>query len=523
MDDTPRTDIDPSPSNASDATRKHIRGSTLLLVGRVVMLGLNFFVQVLMVRYLSKTDFGAFSYALSFVSMAAVVALFGLDKAVARFTPIYHEQKDYRRMFGTVVLTFFFIVAVGVLVIAATMLFRDQIITRLGGDPLSLSVLLIVILIAPINALESYFQDLMAVFAKPRSIFIRRYIIGPGLKLLAVVLVVLFRGSILHLAAGYVLGSLLGMFLYIWIMYQVFREQGLLAHFHWNQLIFPVGDLFRFSVPLLSTDFLHILRNQAVVLFLQYFGSAVDVAEYRAVVPVAGMNLTVMQSFKSLYTPISARLFARDDRQGINELYWKTATWIALLTFPIFVATFSLAEPVTVLLFGERYAQSGVILALLAFGNYFNAALGFNSYTLRVYGRVKYIVIIDVLSSVVNIALSLLLIPRYGALGAAVSSTVTMVVYNVLNHLGLLLGTGINLFEKRSVTVYVSIVVGAAALLLLDSLLHPHVVVSIAAAALVSVALLRINRRALDVQNMFPEVLRLPLVRPILGYRGSES
>lgn len=521
MDDEPIAGMENSgrtpPDAAQSVMRKNIRGSTLLLVGRMVMLGLNFGVQVLTVRYLTKSDFGAFSYALSFVSMAAIVSLFGLDKAIARFAPIYHEQHDYPRMFGTILLALLSIIALGVVVTGAVFLFQSAVVEHLGGDPLSVSLLLILIATAPIQALETYFQDMLAVFAKPRAIFFRRYIIGPALKLAAVLVVVVVKGSVAMLAAGYLIGSLLGLALYAAIMLNVMRSMGLLEHFRFNALVFPAREIFGFSVPLLSTDLLHILKTSAVVLLLEFFRTSVDVAEFRAVVPVAGLNLVVMQSFKLLYTPMSARLFARNDRAGINALYWKTATWIALFSFPVFVVTFSLAEPLTVMLFGERYANSGVILALLSLGNYFNAALGFNAYTLRVFGRVKYIVAIDVISALANLGANLLLIPRYGALGAAVGTTLTMILYNLLNHAGLLFGTGINLFQRRYIVVYASIAAAAAGLLAFVTIFQPHFVASGLLAGLAALALLRINRAALDIENMFPEILRLPLVRPLLG------
>ena len=51
------------------ATRNQIRGSSLLLVGRMASLGVNFAVQIIVIRYLSKSDYGAFAYALSLVSL----------------------------------------------------------------------------------------------------------------------------------------------------------------------------------------------------------------------------------------------------------------------------------------------------------------------------------------------------------------------------------------------------------------------------------------------------------------------
>lgn len=506
-----------APSQGVDATRKHIRGSSLLLMGRLIMLGLNFGVQVLTVRYLTKNDYGAFSFAMSIVAVAAVVALFGQDKAAARYLAIYHEQKDYRRLFGTIVMTISLMAVIGVLVVLSVLAFRGWLGPLFNASPISISLLLIVIAIGPFNAFESYVQDMLAVFASVRSIFWRRYLLSPALKLLAVLVVLAYHGDVFMLAYGYLVGSLLGMFIYVIMIYNVWKSRGLLEHFHPRQFIYPVREVFGFSIPLLTTDFLQAVKGAAVILVLEYFRNSTDVAEYRAVVPVAGLNVIVFQSFRLLYTPMAARMFTNNDSEGINALYWNTASWIALISFPVFVITFSLAQPLTVLLFGERYAQSGILLALLSFGNYFNAALGFNAFTLRVYGRVKYIVAIDILSSIANLAINFLLIPRYGALGAAIGTCATLVIYNLLNHAGLMFGTGINLFQRRYLLVYASIAAAAGGLIALQTLLQPPVLLSLVLAGCISLVLLRVNRAALDIENTFPELLRVPLLRPILG------
>jgi O-antigen/teichoic acid export membrane protein len=279
----------------------------------------------------------------------------------------------------------------------------------------------------------------------------------------------------------------------------------------------PAREIFSFSVPLLSTDVVLILKGSMVVLLLEYFRGATGVADFRAVLPVASLNLVVLHSFKFLFTPLAARMFAREDREGINALYWQTAVWIAVFSFPIFALTFSLAEPLTVLLFGERYAGSGVILALLSLGSYFNAALGFNTYTLRVYGKVGYIVVIDILSAIAVLALCLWLIPRQGALGAAIAASAGLVVYNVLNHAGLMLGTGIDLFQARYLRVYGSIVLAAVALLVLQRLAAPPLIVGALLAAVISLALIRYNRQVLDMTTIFPELRRIPLLNSVLG------
>jgi O-antigen/teichoic acid export membrane protein len=502
---------------ALNQTRSHIRGSSLLLVGRIIAMGINFGVQVLTVRYLSKGDYGALAYALSVVSMAAIIALFGLDKAIVRFIPIYHERKDYQKMFGTVFMTIGAIIGIGIGLVTLAFGLRGFLTNSIVNDPLSVSLLLILIAMAPMDALDSVFQGLLAVFAKPRAIFFRRHILGPGLKLAVVLLVIAARSNVSFIAAGYLVGGLLGIIVYIMMLARVLREAGLVRYLNLREMKLPVREIFSFSVPLLSSDVVAVVRTTMVVVLLEYFRSTTSVAEFRAVVPVAGLNLLVLQSFKFLYTPLAARMFAREDREGINKLYWQTAVWIALISFPIFVLSFSLARPLTILLFGDRYADSGLLLALLAFGNYFNAALGFNTYTLRVYGRVGYIVLADVLTTLASLGLSVILIPRYGALGAAISASGTLVIYNLLNHAGLLLRTGIDLFQWRYLRVYISIAVSALALFFVQEVLAPHFIVSILLAGAVSIGLVRFNRRVLDIIGMFPELGKLPLVGPLFG------
>src|SRR5919197_3246576 len=95
-----------SPGSGSPArpeTRRHLRGSALLLAGRVGALGANLITQVLIARYLSKSDFGAFAYALSLVLLAESVVTLGLDRAVPRFLPLYEERGEYDKFTGTLV------------------------------------------------------------------------------------------------------------------------------------------------------------------------------------------------------------------------------------------------------------------------------------------------------------------------------------------------------------------------------------------------------------------------------------
>jgi len=272
-----------------------------------------------------------------------------------------------------------------------------------------------------------------------------------------------------------------------------------------------------FTIPLLTTDLVYTVMNTVDAVLLERFGGAVDVAAFRAVQPTARLNQIVLQSFALLFTPAAARLFARNDREGINTLYWQNAAWMAIISFPVFALTFSLAGPITVLLYGARYQDSALIMAMLSLGYYFNAATGQNGLTLKVLGRLRYIVSVDVLIAFVNLGINLALIPRYGAIGAAVGTMSIMIFYNLLKQIGLVFGTGIRVIDPRYLRMYATIILGAGGLLLLEALVNPPVVAGIVAAALVSLLVLRLNHRLLNLETMFPELLRIPLVRRLFG------
>jgi O-antigen/teichoic acid export membrane protein len=505
-------------ASAAGVERRYLRGSGLLLLGRIVAIGLNFAVQVLTVRYLTKADYGAFAYALAAVSMGSLTLHLGLEKAVPRLVPIYYERADYPRMFGSIALVTGTVWGLGLSLVFLLFGLRGVIGGTIVTDPQSLAVLLILIVLAPVGAYTTILEHMVAVFSSPRSIFFRRHVLGPGLKLAAVLAVIVSTGNVHQLAYGYVAGGLIGMWVYVTILLREWRRKGLLRQLRPGRLELNARELFGFGLPLLAADVAMIMRSSLVVILLAYFHSTTAVAEFRAVLPVARLNMLVYEAFGLLFVPLAARMFARNEREGISDLYWKSALWIAVLTFPVLAVTCSLAEPATLLLFGSRYSGAGILLAVLAVGHYFHAALGFNAAALRVHGKLGIVVVTEILAGLTAVTLSLLLIPRYGALGAAIGTTATLILYNVFTHLGLWFGnTGIQLVEGRFVRVYAIATLLMVVVLFADRLVNPPVYASFAAAAAVSLLLIRSARHLIRPEATFPELLRIPLVRQLLS------
>lgn len=497
--------------------RGHVRGSSLFLVGRILSLVANLVVQVLVVRYLSRDDFGAFSYVLSLVALGEVVVTLGIDRAVGRFLPIYEERQDWGRLFGTMGLVFGTILVAGTALVLIVYGSSGVLLERLVGDEVSRTLVLILVLLAPLQALDTVLANLFAVFASPRAIFFRKYLLYPAMRLGVVGLLVFGEFGVEFLAVGYVVTGFAGVLAYVVVLGGLLRSRGLLAHLDRGTIRLPWREILGYTIPLLSTDLVYLALNTSDVVILGHVRDIDQVAALRVVQPLAGLNLIVYSTFALLFTPAAARLFAREDRAGMRELYWQTAAWMAVLSFPIFLATFAFAQPFTVLLYEERYATSALILSLLALGRYVDAALGFNGLTLRVFGDMRWLVGVNVGAVLLNVALNLVFISVFGAFGAAAGTCLTLIGYNVAKQYALRRVARIPMFDRDYGIVYLAIVLIAAPMFVLAVVFRPSVVVAVPMVAIGGLAVLLVGRRRLRVATTFPELLRLPLMRRLLG------
>jgi len=509
------------PEAGAQATERFVRGSSLLLVGRLVSVGVNFLVQVLAVRYLHKSEFGAFSWALSVAAVGSSLVLLGLNRGVAQLAPLHHERRDFGALFGTLALALGTVAGLGLTVVVLVLGLRGLLVEHVQSE-LALGLLLILIALVPLDALDAMFETLMAVFAGARAIFFRRYLLAPGLRLAAVLLVLALGGSVRLLAAAYVGAGVLGLVFYALQLRQVLARQGLLHALAPRRMSASPRSLFGLSLPLLSTDVLMAIETPMVVVVLERFHGELQVAELRAVAPVAGLCLLVFQNAKILFRPHAARLLARGDEAGLGELYWRSAAWMTVLTFPLFALCFFLAEPLTVAMFGTAYAQAGVLLAILAAGNFVNAALGMNTFTLQVHARVWQVLRINVASGVIGLCLCLWLVPRFGAVGGAASTAAAIVIRNLLYQGALIATTRIGRFPREVLRVYGS-VLGAVALLVTTRLVCASPFVVAPAVLSASLFLPWFNRRFLDIRGTFPELARFAWLARLLDVPPSES
>jgi len=502
------------PMRSDAMMREQIRSSSLLLVGRFLAVGLNFFTQVFIVRYLSTHDYGALAYGLAVVAFLRLFATLGLNEAVARFVPIYRERREYGKLFGTICLAAAAVVAgASILAVGALRLFSNYVLR----DQLALALLAILLVLVPFEAVDGVLDGVFASLKSTRDIFFRKYVLGPVLKLGLVLLLVETHSSLIFLTYGLVVTGAAAVIVYGWLLYWLLRRQGLTHQFKWNNLLFPVRDVYAFVVPGISG----ILATSAIpsfnIFLLGWLKALPDVAIYRAAVPVAELNGLALASFSLLYVPSAAQLVARADGLQLNRLYWDMAAWMAVLSFPIFAVTFSFARPVTAFLYGERYAATAPVLSLLSLGSYLNLAFGFNLQTLKVLQKFRHVVVVSLLAVLIDIPIAALLIPRYGAVGAGIGAAISAISFNVLMQAGLRAWPSLKVFDFRYLSIYLTIALSAGFLFVIQALTPMSVYQALLFTGGAFVFVLAITKNKLSIGETFPELRRIPFLRLLLA------
>ena len=505
----------------SDGLGPHFRGSNLVLAASAIGAGLELGSQVMAVRYLSTSAFGAFAFALAVALFLQGVAQFGMPLAVSRFAPMLREADDQRGVAGVVAIGIGVALGLGAILAALVMAFAAlapaSVLSTASADALRILALLI-----PLEAVIAVATSVFAVFGRTRAIIVRGSLLTPGLKCAATAVVVLAGGGVTALAAGYLAASAIGAVVACWLVLGILRDTGLMARLRGPRQ-WPARELMPFAAVALTTTLVWSVLELSDAILLGILRGPDDVAELRAVTPLMRGHTLISAAFIVFFTPLAATYLARADARGMQELYIRTSAWLATLAFPLLLLTSAFAGVLVHALYGARYADSGTVLLILSVGYFLQTASGFNGQTLKIHGLLRYTMAVDACAMIVNLGLNLLLIPKHGATGAAIGTTSTLVAHNTLKQIGLHRFTGIHLADRRFLRL---LGVGAALLAgvaVLDRLAAPTLPVALVITALATAALIRTAGGVLRIPEYFPATRGVPVLRWLVADRGDGS
>lgn len=176
--------------------------------------------------------------------------------------------------------------------------------------------------------------------------------------------------------------------------------------------------LLRASAVPTFTGMVRIIIFTFDVVLLGFWASAADLGLYTAAYRICFLLLAISTSIQASYLPHISRAVA-DGADAIGRAASSTLATAAVIGIPLVTGGMMLAEPIMRIVFGSAYAGGSLALRILlpSIGFIFLHAVAGS--TLVALGRVKLEWGIMSLGAVLNILLNIVLIPRYGIVGAA--------------------------------------------------------------------------------------------------------
>jgi O-antigen/teichoic acid export membrane protein len=194
--------------------------------------------------------------------------------------------------------------------------------------------------------------------------------------------------------------------------------------------------LMRASIPIAVYDLLNIgIMRVDVILLGLFVGRAPGVSLetvgiYAACVEVAGGLRKLSQAFTPILTPVLAEQIAAGRLREAESSYGYVARWMLALLLPA-VVVLSVSGGAILSIFGTGFHRGAPWLAVAGAACALNAFVGLGE-TILMIQRPTWNVINTSIAFVAAIALNLLLIPHFGALGAAVGMLVPYVIQGAL-------------------------------------------------------------------------------------------
>ncbi|WP_255190997.1 oligosaccharide flippase family protein [Natronobeatus ordinarius] len=393
-----------------------LSSAALVLVGGIIASVAKLGERVVIGRLLSPDAYGEVSVGLALLTFTVTFALAGTTQGVSRYVPRYEDRTDQRGVWVSGLLVAGTLALVGALGLflaaewlAATFFETAEAVTFVRLLALALPFTVgFRIAVAGIRGYENtVFRTVAEDFVDP---FLRIGLIG---------LLLLAGMGIVAAGVAYLLAAV-ATFLVAHLLFA--RLMPLRGPFRTH-----TRELVRFSAPLVVSTVVGVMLTRTDTLMLGYFRSSYEVGIYDAAYPLANGLLVALTAFGFLYLPIASRLDADDDRDAVDDIYATTTKWVYVLTFPAFCLFVVFPRDVIHLFFGPAYTDAALVLPILATGFFLSAAAGRDRETLSAVGATTWIAVGNVVGLTLNVVVNLLLIPRYGYVGAAVASVTSLI------------------------------------------------------------------------------------------------
>jgi O-antigen/teichoic acid export membrane protein len=410
-----------APSVGRGLLERLARGAIVALAIQVAGAGLAYLSQVALARWMGISQFGLYAYLLAWTTVLALLAGLGLPISVLRFIPEYRALGDRARLRGLVRMSRRATLLAG-LALAALALALVLAVSGKAGLTVALAALLV-----PLGALVNLDSAITRAGGRVARAYAPNLMARPALILLAAAAVWLAAG---RLQASTGLAITVGAFATVALVQSSFVRGLAWGGDTRSGALYERRVWLRVSGPLLLVAGFQVALSQTDLLIVGAVNGVRHAAFYLAATRTATLVSYLLVATASVTAPLFAELEARGDRAGLQRLVAVSAQWIFWPTLAL-AGGLALLAPYVLGLFGPHFVVARWALIILLVGQLVNAGCGAVGYLLSMTGHQDDTARVYGITSVLNVAMCYAGVRLYGLNGAALATTVSLIVWNV--------------------------------------------------------------------------------------------
>jgi len=387
---------------------------------------LKFILIVYVARILGATEYGKFTFALSFVSLFVIFSDFGLSSIITReFSRKREKEKEFLSIF-----TLKTLLSLGVLVL---ILIGSLFVTH---EP----AIRWMIWILAVYVLTYRFPEIIYAFLRARQ----KMEYESWIKILQAVLLigtgffVIFNfPSVQNLSYVYLfVASTILIFALTFFHFKIYH-----LGLGWNKSVWK--RFLAMSWPLALVGLFAVICGHTDSIMMGYWGQIIEVGWYNAAYKIIGATLIPSTIIFQGFYPIMSIAF-RESKERLQKVWDYRMGIIILIAIPLVVGGLVLAPKIINFIYNPSYISSILVFQILIVMTgiiYFISPL---SQILIVSNQQEKNFWIVGSGAIVNIFLNLILIPRYSLYGAAVATLITTFLMFILYLVSVIRFTPIN-------------------------------------------------------------------------------
>lgn len=389
--------------------------------------GCGYLSTLLLARFLGAAGYGAYAYAIAWVNLLTIPALLGLQGLITREVSVYQSKEQWGLAKGLLIWAnkIVFLTSLTLALLFALAVWR----VTPDSKPQMLTVLWIAIIALPLGALTRLRQPTMQA--------LNRIVLGqlPELLIRPLLLIILLGGSYLVFGSEFTPSWAIGLYVVAngvaFLIGSRLLQRSLPPIYKKVAAEYKPRIWIKSALPMLLVGGMYIINNKTDVVMLGVMKEQSEVGIYTIATQGAGLISFVLIAFNTSLAPTFASLYSQGNLSKLQKIVTKSARMVLLAALPIGLGLIIFGA-YFLSLFGSEFVQGKGVLVILIIGQLANAATGSVALLLTMTKHERDVAIGVTTSALLNILLNAILIPSSGAEGAALATTISRILWNLV-------------------------------------------------------------------------------------------